>query len=70
MIIDCSAGVIVKVFMPYKVHYHVVSEYPMWIHNEQSEDVKLFHRQRNLSFTDIHNSILQAEIQIFSLDFC
>ena len=62
MIVDCPAGVVVKIFMPHKVYYHVVSEYPLGIHNEQGKYVKLFHCQHDLCFADIHNSILQAEI--------
>ena len=57
MIIDCSVRIIIKIFVPYKVCYHVIGEYPARIHNEQSEDVKLFYRQHNLGFTNIYQSV-------------
>ena len=70
MIIDCPAGVVVKIFVPYQIYYHVIGEYPARIHDEQGEDVKLFHCQHDLSFTDIYNPVFQTEIQIFGLNFC
>ena len=70
MVVDCPVGVVVKVFVPHKVYYHVIGEYPLGIHNEQGEDVKLFHCQYDLGFTDIYNPVFQTEIQTFSLNFC
>ena len=57
MIVDCSVGVVVKTFVPHKVYYHVIGEYPAGIHDEQGEDVKLFHCQHDFGFTDIYNPI-------------
>ena len=57
MVVDCPVGVVVKVFVPHKVYYHVIGEYPLGIHNEQGEDVKLFHCQYDLGFTDIYNPV-------------
>ena len=34
MVIDCPAGIVVKIFMPYKVNNHVIGEYPAGIHDE------------------------------------
>ncbi len=70
MIVDCSVGVVVKTFVPHKVYYHVIGEYPAGIHDEQGEDVKLFHCQHDLGLADIYQSVFQAEVQIFCLDFC
>ena len=42
MVIDCPARVVVKVFVPYQVRYHIVGEHTVWIHDEQGKDVKLF----------------------------
>lgn len=70
MVIDCPVGVVVEIFVPYKVCYHVIGEYPAGIHDEQSEDVELFHRQHDLGLVDTHNPIFQTKIQIFSVDFC
>lgn len=70
MVIDCPVGVVVEIFVPYKVCYHVIGEYPMGIHDEQSKDVELFHRQHDLGLVDTHNPIFQTKIQIFSVDFC
>jgi len=70
MIVDCSVGVVVKIFVPHKVYYHVIGEYPARIHDEQGEDVELFHCQHDFGFTDIYNPIFQTEIQIFGLNFC
>lgn len=44
MIIDCPTGVIIKIFVPYKVHDHIISEYPVRIHNEQSKDIEFLYR--------------------------
>ena len=70
MIVDCSVGVVVKTFVPHKVYYHVIGEYPAGIHDEQGKDVKLFYRQHDLGLTDIYNSVLQTEIQTLGLNFC
>ena len=44
MIIDCPAGVIIKIFVPYKVYNHIISQYPVRIHNKQSKDIEfLYH---------------------------
>jgi hypothetical protein len=32
------------------------------IHDEQSKDVELFHYQHDLGFTDIYQSVFQAEV--------
>ena len=62
MIVDCSVGVVVKIFVPHKVYYHVIGEYPAGIHDEQGEDVKLFHCQHDLGLADIYQSVFQAEV--------
>ena len=62
MVIDCSVGVVVKIFVPYKVYYHVIGEYAAGIHDKQGEDVKLLHCQHDLGLTDIHQSVFQAEV--------
>ena len=70
MVVDCSAGIVVKIFVPYKINNHVIGEYPAGIHDEQGKDVKLFYRQHDLGLTDIYNSVLQTEIQTLGLNFC
>ncbi len=62
MIVNGSAGIVVQIFVPYKVHDHVVGEYPVGIHDNQSEDIELFCRQFNLRFMDIHLTIFQAKV--------
>ena len=62
MIVDCSVRVVVQIFVPHKVYYHVIGEYPTGIHDEQGEDVKLFHCQHDLSLADIYQSVFQAEV--------
>ena len=62
MVVDCSAGIVVKIFVPYKINNHVIGEYPAGIHDEQSKDVELFHYQHDLGFTDIYQSVFQAEV--------
>ena len=34
VIVDCPVGVVVEIFMPYKVNNHVIGENPMGIHDE------------------------------------
>ena len=62
MIVDCPAGIVIQIFVPYKVYNHVIGEYPVGIHDEQGEDVKLFCRQYNLSFVDTCLTVFQAEV--------
>ena len=57
MIIDCSMGVIAEIFVPHKVYYHIISQHPAGIHDEQCEDVKLFHGQHDFGLTDIYQSV-------------
>lgn len=70
MIIDRPTGVVVKIFVPHKIYDHVVGEYPVGIHDEQSKNVKFLCCQYNFGFTDIYNPIFQAKIQIIGFDFC
>ena len=57
MIVDCSAGVVVKIFVPHKVYYHIISQHPAGIHDKQSKDVKLFHCQHGLGLANIYQSV-------------
>ena len=57
MIVDCSMRVVVKIFVPHKVYYHIISQHPAGIHDEQGEDVKLFYCQQDFSFMDIYQSV-------------
>lgn len=57
MVVYRPAGVVVKIFVPYQVYYHVIGKYPAGIHDKQSKDVKLFHRQHNLGVTNIYQSV-------------
>ena len=57
MVVDCPVGIVVEIFVPYKVCYHVVGEYPAGIHDEQGKDVKLFCRQHDLGVTNIYQSV-------------
>ena len=34
MITDCPMRIVVEIFVPHKVYYHVIGEYPVGIHNE------------------------------------
>ena len=34
MIVDCSVGVVVKIFVPHEVYYHLIGEYAARIHDE------------------------------------
>ena len=54
MVVYCPVGVIVKIFVPYKINNHVICEYPAGVHNEQSKYVKLFHCQHDLSLANIY----------------
>ena len=62
MIVERSVGVVVEIFVPYKVYCHVIGEYPAGIHDKQCEDIKLFHCQHNLGLADIYQSVFQAEV--------
>ena len=33
--------------MPYQIQEHFISEHPLWVQDEQSEDFKFLDRQRN-----------------------
>ena len=34
MIVDCPVGVVVKIFVPHEVYYHLIGEYAARIHDE------------------------------------
>ena len=68
MIADCSVGVVIQIFVPYKVNDHVVSKNTAGIHDEQSKNVKLLCRQFDLLPVNQNQSLLQAEIQIAILN--
>ena len=55
--------------MPYQIQEHFISEYPLWVQYEQSEDFKSLDRQRNYLAPHGNKVLLQAEIQITFPDF-
>ena len=55
--------------MPYQIQEHFISEYPLWVQYEQSEDFKFLDRQRNYLAPHGNKVLLQAEIQITFPDF-
>ena len=50
--------------MPYQIQEHFISEHPLWVQYEQSEDFKFLDRQRNYLAPHGNKALLQAEIQI------
>ena len=55
--------------MPYQIQEHFISEHPLWVQYEQSEDFKFLDRQRNYLTPHGNKALLQAEIQITFPDF-
>ena len=55
--------------MPYQIQEHFISEHPLWVQYEQSEDFKFLDRQRNYLAPHGNKALLQAEIQITFPDF-
>ena len=55
--------------MPYQIQEHFISEHPLWVEYEQSEDFKFLDRQRNYLAPHGNKVLLQAEIQITFPDF-
>ena len=68
MIADRPMGVVIQIFVPYKVDDHVISKNPTRIHDEKGKDVKLLCRQFDLLPVNQNQSLLQAEIQIVILN--
>ena len=69
MIVDCFPGIVGIVLMPYQIQEHFISEHPLWVEYEQSEDFKFLDRQRNYLAPHGNKVLLQAEIQITFPDF-
>lgn len=69
MVADCSVGVVIQIFVPYKVNNHVVSKNPAGIHDEQGEDVKLLRCQPDFLSMNRNEPLLQAEVQFSILNF-
>lgn len=57
MIIDCSTGVKVEIFVPYKIHYHIISKHSMWIHDKKGKNIKLLCSEPNLCFAYADQSV-------------
>ena len=55
--------------MPYQIQEHFISEHPLWVQYEQSEDFKFLDRQRNYLTPHGNKALFQAEIQITFPDF-
>ena len=69
MVADCPAGVVIQVFVPYKVNNHVISKNPAGIHDEKGENVKLLYGQPDLLSMNRNEPLLQAEVQFSILNF-
>ena len=69
MIVDRLSGIVGVVLMPYQIQEHFISEYPLWVQYEQSEDFKFLDRQRNYLTPHGNKALFQAEIQITFPDF-
>ena len=55
--------------MPYQIQEHFIGEYPFWIQNEQSKNLKFLDRQRNYLASHSNKALLQAKIQVAFSDF-
>ncbi len=69
MIVDRFSGIVGIILMPYQIQEHFISEHPLWVEYEQSEDFKFLDRQRNYLASHSDKALLQAEIQITFPDF-
>ena len=69
MIADCPVGVVIQIFVPYKVNDHIVSKNPPGIHDEQGEDVELLCGQPDFLSMNRNEPLLQAEVQFSILNF-
>ncbi len=69
MIVDRFSGIVGIILMPYQIQEHFISEHPLWVEYEQSEDFKFLDRQRNYLAPHGNKVLLQAEIQITFPDF-
>ena len=69
MIIDRFSGIVGVILVPYQIQEHFISEHPLWVQYEQSEDFKFLDRQRNYLAPHGNKALLQAEIQITFPDF-
>ena len=62
MIADCPVGVVIQIFVPYKVNDHIVSKNPAGIHDEQGEDVELLCGQPDFLSMNRNEPLLQTEV--------
>ena len=62
MVIDGFPGIIGVVFVPDHIHDNLISKYPVRIHNEQKEDVKLFYSQGDFLLMDNHTPVFQTDV--------
>ena len=69
VVVDRFPGIVGIVLMPYQIQQHFISEHPLWVQYEQSEDFKFLDRQRNYLTPHGNKALLQAEIQITFPDF-
>ena len=69
MIVDRFSGIVGVILVPYQIQEHFISEHPLWVQYEQSEDFKFLDRQRNYLTPHGNKALLQAEIQITFPDF-
>ncbi len=53
VIADCPAGIVIQIFMPYKVVDHVINNRSSRIYDEQGKDIKLFCERIADSFSPI-----------------
>ena len=70
VVVDRFPGIVGIILMPYQIQEHFISEYPLWVQYEQSEDFKFLDRQRDYLASHSNKTLLQAEIQIAFPDFC
>ena len=69
MIVDRFSGIVGVILVPYQIQEHFISEHPLWVEYEQSEDFKFLDSQRNSLAPHGNKVLLQAEIQITFPDF-
>ena len=58
MVVDCFPGIVGVVLMPYQIQEHFISEHPLWVQYEQSEDFKFLDGQFYRLLPDCNKSLL------------
>lgn len=61
MVIDCFSGIVSIILFPDQIHNKFIGKYPIWIYNEQRQNIKFFSSKFDFFFSYFYNTLFYTK---------